>query len=107
MIADFLFKGKEHARTGQELAAALGCSVRDISAKVEKERRQGQPIIASCDPEQPGYFLAETAEELQQYCNRLHHRAGEIHKTRRALLEAANDLPAEQEGNNNGNESNY
>ena len=29
MIADYLFKGKEHARTGQELAAAVGCSMRE------------------------------------------------------------------------------
>ena len=97
MIVDHLFIGKENARTGKDLARALNCDVRDISAKVEKERRQGQPIIASCDPENPGYYLAESAEELQQYCNKLHHRAGEIHKTRRALLKAAGDLPAGQE----------
>ena len=97
MIADHLLTGKENARTGKDLARALNCDIRDISAGVERERRQGQPIIASCDPEQPGYYLAETAEELQQYCNRLHHRAGEIHKTRSALLKAANDLPAGQE----------
>lgn len=97
MIADHLLIGKENARTGKDLARALNCDIRDISAGVERERRQGQPIIASCDPELPGYYLAETAEELQEYCNRLNHRAGEIHKTRRALLEAAQDLPAEQE----------
>ena len=97
MIADYLSKGKENARTGKDLAALLHCDPRDISAGIERERRQGQPIIASCDPEQPGYYLAETAEELQQYCGRLHHRAGEIYKTRRALLETAQTLPAEQE----------
>lgn len=97
MIADYLHTGRENARTGKELADLLGCSIRDISAGVERERRQGEPIIASCDPDNPGYFLAASAEELQQYCSRLHHRAGEIHKTRRALLEAAQDLPAEQE----------
>ncbi len=96
MIADYLSTGRENARTGRDLAAMLGCSIRDISAGIERERRQGQPIIASCDAENPGYYLAETAEELQRYCNSLHHRAGEIHKTRRALLETAADLPAEQ-----------
>ena len=97
MIADHLLTGKENARTGKDLARALNCDIRDISAGIERERRQGQPIIASCDPEQPGYYLAETAEELTQYCNRLHHRAGEIYKTRSALLETAQNLPAEQE----------
>lgn len=98
MIADYLFTGKENAQTAKELASLLHCDVRDISAGIERERRQGQPIIASCDPEQPGYYLAATAEELQYYCSRLHHRAGEIHKTRRALLETAAELPPAQEG---------
>lgn len=97
MIADYLFTGIENARTAKELATALGCDVRDITAGIERERRQGQPIIASCDSKQPGYYLAESAEEIQIYCNRLHHRAGEIYKTRRALLETAQNLPAEQE----------
>lgn len=105
MIADYLLPGKENARTGKDLANVLNCDVRDISAKVERERRKGQPIIASCDPENPGYYLAATAEELQEYCSRLHHRAGEIHKTRRALLEAAQGLPAGQEGADNGKDN--
>lgn len=97
MIIEYLLIGKEHARTAKDLAAALKCDVRDITAGIEKERRQGKPIIASCDPLNPGYYLAGTQEELQQYCNRLHHRAGEIHKTRSALLKTANTLPTEQE----------
>ena len=97
MIKDYLSTGREHARTARELAAALLCSVRDISAGIEKERRQGQPIIATCDPKQPGYYLAETAEEIQKYCNTLHHRAGEIYKTRSALLETAKNLPPKRE----------
>ena len=97
MVTEYLFIGKKHARTGKELAAVLHCDVRDITADIERERRQGKPIIASCDPVNPGYYLAETAEELQQYCSKLRHRAGEIHKTRSALLETAQTLPAEQE----------
>lgn len=97
MIKDYLSIGKENAITAKHLAAILQCDVREISAAIERERRQGQPIIASCDPEQPGYYLAESAEELQQYCGRLHHRAGEIYKTRRALLKAAQDLQEKQE----------
>lgn len=97
MITDYLSKGKENAVTAKQLAAMLQCDVREISAEIERERRRGKPIIASCDPEQPGYYLAESAEELEQYCGRLHHRAGEIHKTRRALLKTAKDLQTEQE----------
>lgn len=93
MIVDYLFTGREHARTGKELASILHCSTRDISESVERERRQGQPICASCDPEQPGYYLAANAEDLEQYCRSLHRRAGEIHKTRRALLKVIDKLP--------------
>lgn len=97
MIYDYLLIGKENAKTAKDLARALKCDVRDITAGVERERRQGKPIIASCDPENPGYYIAETQEELQQYCSRLHHRAGEIYKTRSALLETAQTLPTAQE----------
>lgn len=105
MITDYLFTGKENARTCSELAKLCGCHPREISERIERARRAGQPICASCDPERPGYYLAETAEELQQYCSRLHKRAGEIHKTRRALLKAAEHLPAgePQEAREHGN----
>lgn len=97
MITEYLFTGIENARTARELSEALNCDTREITAMIKRERRQGSPIIASCDPEQPGYYLAETAEELQRYCGRLRHRAGEIFKTRSALLEAAAELPTKQE----------
>ena len=97
MIADYLRIGREHARTGRDLAKVLNRNIRDITAGIEKERRQGQPIIASYDPEHPGSYLAGTAEELQQYCGSLNRRAHELDITRRALLATAENLP-EQEG---------
>ena len=95
MITEYLFTGRENARTGKELAGLLHCSTREISEGIERERRQGQPICASCDPEMPGYYLAASAEDLERYCRALHKRAGEIHKTRRALLQVIDTLPAE------------
>ena len=95
MIADFLFTGKDNARTGRDLATLLHCNIREVAAAIERERRQGKPICASNDPLRPGYYLAETQEELQKYCGQLDRRAGELHKTRRALLETARNLPAE------------
>lgn len=93
MIAEYLSVGKENPRTARDLAKLCGCNVRDITERIERERRQGQPICATCDPERPGYYLAESAEDLQRYCWKLHRRAGEIHKTRRALLKTAEKLP--------------
>ena len=97
MIAEYLSTGRHNARTGHELADIIGCNIRDVTEQIEKERRKGQPICATTDREHPGYYLAATADELQRYCAQLHKRAGAIHKTRRALLQTAQTLPAEQE----------
>lgn len=93
MIFELLSEGAENARTGKELAEFLNCKPRDISAIVERERRQGKPICASTGSN-PGYFLAANQEEMQRYCNSLMHRAGEIHKTRRACIKTIAKLPA-------------
>lgn len=83
MIAELLNHGETNSITGKELAIHFNCDIRDITARIERERREGKPICASASG---GYFLAETPEELEIYCNRIHHRAGELYKTRRALL---------------------
>lgn len=85
MIHELLTEGRENARTGRELAQALNCQIRDITAQIERERREGQPICAATG-ENPGYYLAETPEELEYYCDRLKGRAIEIFKTRQALV---------------------
>ena len=98
MISDYLTTGRANARTGKQLARLLHCNIRDITAGIERERRQGVPIIASYDKEQPGYYLAETAEELQRYCSILDHRAGEMRATSSILLLTAEGLPQEAAG---------
>lgn len=92
-ISELLFTGKDNPRSARYLAQLLNCDRRDISLSIERERRQGAPICASSDPANPGYYLAETAEELQEYCDRLNNRAGEICKTRGELLKAVTKLP--------------
>lgn len=98
MITEVLSTGKEHARTAKELAAYFGCNIRNITKAIERERRQGKPICAEMQGRTPGYYLAETPEELETYCRRLHHRAAELYKTRQSLLSAL-PLMAQQEGN--------
>lgn len=85
MISDILAEGRENARTGAELAQFLNCNVREITAQIERERRQGQPICAATG-EKPGYFLAKNDQELEDYCNQLKSRAIEIFTTRKALV---------------------
>ena len=96
MVTEYLSKGAQNAKTGRELAKLLNCDVREVTRAVERERRAGAPIVSSCNPDKPGYYLAETAAEVQYYCRRLHQRAGEIFKTRRALLETAKTMPGQE-----------
>ena len=85
-IADYLGSGADNATTGRELAAILNVDIRTIAELVELERREGAKICATSRGKNPGYFIAATDEELEYYCNRLHHRASEMEKTRRLLL---------------------
>lgn len=89
MIADYLFIGRENATPGRDLARRLHCNIRDVTAMIERERRQGQPICASYDPGRPGYYLAANAADLHEYCRILNKRAAELTRTHSALIEAA------------------
>ena len=93
MIFELLDTGENNARTARELARVLNTTPRGISSLVEQERRQGRPICATCDSKAPGYYIPATREDMERYCNRLHHRAGEIFKTRAACLETLDSLP--------------
>ena len=95
MIFELLSKGAANAHTAQELANLLHVDRRSISEFVEKERRAGKPICATCNSKNPGYFIAANRAEMERYCNRLLHRAGEIHKTRKACLQTMGNLPTE------------
>lgn len=97
MINELLFHGADNPRTGKELATQLNCNIRDITLQIERERREGQPICANPTGENAGYFLAETPEELERYCNQLYHRGGELFKTRRALLKVLKQLKEQKE----------
>ena len=96
MISELLATGKENARTGRELAQFFGCNIRDITEQVERERRGGQPICAASG-ENPGYYLAADADELERYCNNLKNRATELFKTRQALVKLLQQLPGKWE----------
>ena len=96
MIYELLTEGRQNARTGKELAAALNCDIRIVTDQIEKERRAGHPICAATG-EKPGYFIAKDTEELQAYCDQLKGRALEIFKTRQALAKILQNDPAQQQ----------
>ena len=95
MIHEYLLEGAENARTGRELCKILNITARDLTAAIARERRAGHPICAATG-KIPGYYLAGTQQEMQDYCGRLRHRAGEIFATRRACLATIDSLPAEE-----------
>lgn len=93
MIYELLNHGAAQALTGKQLGKLLHMTQREVSQAVERERRQGKPICATCNAIKPGYYIPETQEEMQQYCDRLRHRGGEIFATRAACLRSMNTLP--------------
>lgn len=92
MITEVLGKGQENAKTGREICKRLNLTMREFSQRVERERRNGSPICASTRPPY-GFFLAADKGEMQTYCHSLWHRAGEIFKTRKILIDAMQALP--------------
>lgn len=61
-VADFLPHGAANAVDGRSLATAMGFkSVRELSKRIERERRAGQPICAAVSGEHRGYpLIADT-----------------------------------------------
>ena len=96
-VSDYLNTGAENAKSGRQLCKALNISQRELTLAIEKERREGEPICASTDAKNPGYYLAADKGEMQRFCKSLFHRAGEIHKTRKACLATMDGLPEEKE----------
>lgn len=92
MIYELLAKGRDNARTSKELCKVLNITPRELTRAVQQERRAGQPICAATGTKK-GYYLAESKEEMQRFCTALLHRAGEIHKTRRACIKTIEHLP--------------
>ena len=93
----FTGRGPKNAKTAREIAAILNCSVRDVTAMVNQERRAGTPICANTGGEHPGYYLPETREQVLAFCASLERREKEIHKTQKALRKALSQLPSAEE----------
>ena len=97
MISEHLGHGASNAMTARQLSNLLGMERRLLVKAIEKERRQGIPICASTDASNPGYYLAANEAELDAYTRQLWKRAGEIHKTRRLMIENCKALSTASE----------
>ena len=94
MIFEMLDTGEQNARSARELAQVLQTDKRTISLLVERERRAGKPICATCDGAAPGYYIPADQTEMADYCQSLRHREQEIAKTRKACAMTIKSLPA-------------
>lgn len=99
MIYELLGHGEANAISCKDLQKLLNMDARAVTTQIEKERRQGKPICASCNHKHAGYYLATTRGMLEDYCKALLHREAEISKTRRALIELATALPLAETDN--------
>lgn len=85
-IAALLPRSRGSALTTRELSRITGRKAREITKAICAERRAGAPILS--DPA-VGFWIAENADELRRCTAALHRRAGQIHKTARALEKCA------------------
>lgn len=80
-IAAVLLRGRDNALTTSELSRITGQHPRKITEQIQRERLHGAPIMSDVI----GFWIAESAAEVNRCAAALHARAGEIHKTARAL----------------------
>lgn len=64
--------GREHGIAAEPLALELGCEARHVRVLVTELREEG---VAVCGHPRTGYYIAKTAEELEQTCQFLRRRA--------------------------------
>lgn len=81
-LAALLPRERAAALTTKQLARITGQTPREITRRICAERRNGAPILS--DPG-AGFWIAGDADELKRCARALHRRAGQIHKTARAL----------------------
>lgn len=68
MVYEVLLKGRENAITGKEICSILDIKARDLTAAIERERREGKAICASTGSN-PGLFHCGKPGGKERYCN--------------------------------------
>lgn len=84
-VADLLGRGQDAAVPLRHLVAVTGWDGRTVRKMIERERRQGVPILSdNCR----GYYLPADDTEIAACVGSLRRRAGEIEKTAAAIERA-------------------
>lgn len=82
LIADYLREGQENATPRRRLMALTDLSDRDVRREIERERRDGIPILAD---NLTGYYLPSCEEERRRFVRSMRSRALEILTTAAAI----------------------
>lgn len=80
-IADLLLPGRENAIPRRELERLTGLDGRTVRLMIERERREGRPILAD-------NAIPATEHERAACVRSMRHRAGEIMKSAQAIEQA-------------------
>ena len=81
-ISELLGVGAENGITRRELERLTGLDGRSVRLLIERERREGVPILSD---NASGYFLPASEDERAGYVRSMRHRAAEILITARAV----------------------
>lgn len=81
-IAELLGVGAENGMTRRKLERLTGLDGRSVRLLIERERREGVPILAD---NASGYFLPASEDERAACVRSMRHRAAEILITARAV----------------------
>ena len=81
-IADLLLPGRENAIPRRELERLTGLDGRTVRLMIERERREGSPILAD---NATGYYLPATEHKRAARVYSMRHRAVEILETAKAI----------------------
>ncbi len=85
LVSRNLHRGRASAIPGHQLVEQLGfADGRTLTQAIERERRAGIPICAACG-DTPGYYLAESPDELEAYLRSLDRRLRSVGMTRKHL----------------------
>ena len=87
-IFGLLLHGQENAISRSHLESITGLDGRTIRLMIERERRNGVPILAD---NKTGYYLPNSESEKARWVRSLRHRANEILMTADAIEKAATD----------------
>ena len=97
MVYKLLAKGRNNAIPGHCLVSALGLKdLRDLTQLVERERKDGFPICASTDSQNPGYYLPCDPHELEEYIRSLSRRIGNMSRTKVHLEDTLLNMTGQQ-----------